>query len=36
MVDIMLALHKYVPSVEVAKSTYQTFIGDIEVPEFKV
>ena len=36
MVDITLALHEYVPSVESEKKTYKTCIGGIEVPQFKL
>ena len=34
MVDIMKALHQYVPSEEYASNTYKTCVGEVEVPQF--
>ena len=34
MVDIMKALHQYVPSVEYLRNTYKTCVGEVEVPQF--
>ena len=37
MVDIMKVLHQYVPSVEYARNTYKTCVGEVEVhvPQLK-
>ncbi len=34
MVDIMTALHEYVPALEVEKRKYKTCIGEVEVTDF--